>query len=178
LKHLRIVLLQDSVVLKQKFPDFFMWSHSISSNFMSVEFETQLSAQVFRETNPLQLRIQQALHELCDRLDLQRIDSLDRMTLIESKLGVGQLGKPRTKIRTSLLICRSRQCMRFEVRNRFVVFFPFLTSDWLISIAGALLNTGTSITGYSRVYQSLPQSCRRNNYCCLINRRHSRFTDV
>jgi hypothetical protein len=87
LKHLRIVLLQDSVLLKQKFPDFFLWSHSIFSNPMFVEFETQLSAQVSRETNPLELRIQQALPELYDRLDLQQRVSSDRMTLVESKLG-------------------------------------------------------------------------------------------
>ncbi|KAG2215396.1 hypothetical protein INT45_009470 [Circinella minor] len=52
LKYLRIVFLQDSVVLKQQHPTHFLWSHAIFDNPLYKQYEIDLSSQLIERVLP------------------------------------------------------------------------------------------------------------------------------
>ena len=58
LKYLRVVLLQDAVLMKSRFPDLFLWQHELFSDPLFLSFERQLKESIASAQDPHDLQIQ------------------------------------------------------------------------------------------------------------------------
>jgi hypothetical protein len=69
LHHLRMVILQDSVALRQAFPDHSIWAHRVFSHKDYAAFATQVESLISKDATPsVSTRLLQAMPDLADRL--------------------------------------------------------------------------------------------------------------
>lgn len=67
LEELRTVALQDSVVLRQKLPDHFLWDHSIFQSSLYREFEARVVGGQSTLQDPIEMKLQSAMPVLIDQ---------------------------------------------------------------------------------------------------------------
>lgn len=69
LKELRPVLLQDAVLLRRKFPQYFLWDNKLFSSASFIAFEAAMLANIDTVEDPSDLQMRRLVPELFERLD-------------------------------------------------------------------------------------------------------------
>ncbi|KAL3681957.1 hypothetical protein R1sor_024913 [Riccia sorocarpa] len=83
---LRVVILQDSVLLRQSHPSHPIWRHSIFSDPSYVSFADRLKHVMISEEDPTELQLQRALPVLAERISVMHQDLSSKVSGIDLKL--------------------------------------------------------------------------------------------
>ncbi len=90
MKFLRVVLLQDSVYLKEKFPNLSIWNNPVFTCQDYQDYRQELLLQVEEEVPPAEITLEAAMPDLTDMIRGQHQQLMDKINTLQSSIDVNQ----------------------------------------------------------------------------------------